>query len=1064
MIFTGVANNLYITFIYMIKYYYMPSLNEYINTLRKYNPGITDRSISIYLLKDGWKIEEIENAFRELNTELITKIPVPVFADSQITQIPQTSQVPQASQTQASQTMTNMQTEQMVQTPQVSQMFVPVISTASVSLAETVPMKTLDQISSASPVYDPITNSITNPVNLSHTNLQEKMEELIHEREIFHKEEVISHSSPGIPIVNSLNPQVVVMPVLTTSIAGESNLIPQSVSIIQSEQVHQSTPVLPAISTQIPLNVAPAQNSALNTDTQSTSASVPISISVAAPMSAPVLATTSVPVSKTSIPIPISIPIPVSVSQVPVSVINVSSIPVLQNSVSFARAVPISTDSKSVPIISSSMTNQLPVTPASSIRSSFGEPIVTLRPKFSYDEVMDSGSGYLTHDQIQQKTNNQSAQNLQSIKSSQDPQYSQNKVSNQQLDAKNIDTINIKGLNIEPNLEKSMVMPNEETAKAMMNQYGISQNKNIQSTKIEKGLKILKTLIYIFIISALLFGLGFAYIKYVHGVYFFVHEPINTERPLTSFASVFASMKTANYDTKINMRFGEKDEAVELFNFSKAMLFSEGGEVSNILTEGIDMFIESLPENISLNTAANGVYNQTKISNDGKLVMSGALIFDKNSIEYDIETLKIKDEVFVKVKKINFPFFNIDSIKDVWIRLTKKEVADDLNDLISLEGFNLLSNMKSVLGNQTSEKENKEDQSIQKQLATILEVADDTKVFEIVDVPKKIELDDSRTVYEYEVRLNLVNAITFAETISPKLKAEFGDIALMQFTPADIEKLKKPSFVYVYQYFINHSKFIIAIDSKGHPAYIKNDLRFAMKGEKVVKQMNINIENYFSNINQEVKIETPLDAISYNEAIAIISNKSIEEILSNNQYIKINEIRKAIEEYEFFNGEVPISLDDLRNTTANLAIPSLALLYETSTDPIYAKSINDIFTELPFVYQKDDKFDYSLTYNMFLPKHSQNKIIPNAYYIIDKSDLKKEIIHLTYANGVNTATRNILSKESEILKLKDTDRDKISDSLEIYMGTNPNKSDSDTNGKSDYTEFIDQISEYGDMR
>lgn len=45
----------------------MPSLKEYILTLQKYNPGITDKSITIYLLKDGWDIHEIEKTFIEIN-------------------------------------------------------------------------------------------------------------------------------------------------------------------------------------------------------------------------------------------------------------------------------------------------------------------------------------------------------------------------------------------------------------------------------------------------------------------------------------------------------------------------------------------------------------------------------------------------------------------------------------------------------------------------------------------------------------------------------------------------------------------------------------------------------------------------------------------------------------------------------------------------------------------------------------------------------------------------------------------------------------------------------------
>lgn len=45
----------------------MPSLHEYIRTLRTYNPGITNRTVIIYLLKNGWRQEEVEAALKEID-------------------------------------------------------------------------------------------------------------------------------------------------------------------------------------------------------------------------------------------------------------------------------------------------------------------------------------------------------------------------------------------------------------------------------------------------------------------------------------------------------------------------------------------------------------------------------------------------------------------------------------------------------------------------------------------------------------------------------------------------------------------------------------------------------------------------------------------------------------------------------------------------------------------------------------------------------------------------------------------------------------------------------------
>ncbi len=45
----------------------MPTLKEYILTLRTYNPGISDKTITLYLLKLGKRIEDIQLAFKEVN-------------------------------------------------------------------------------------------------------------------------------------------------------------------------------------------------------------------------------------------------------------------------------------------------------------------------------------------------------------------------------------------------------------------------------------------------------------------------------------------------------------------------------------------------------------------------------------------------------------------------------------------------------------------------------------------------------------------------------------------------------------------------------------------------------------------------------------------------------------------------------------------------------------------------------------------------------------------------------------------------------------------------------------
>lgn len=65
-------------------YQSMPTLKEYILTLRAYNPGISDKTITVYLLKLGKKIEDIEMAFQEVSGKQATESAVESVATSAV--------------------------------------------------------------------------------------------------------------------------------------------------------------------------------------------------------------------------------------------------------------------------------------------------------------------------------------------------------------------------------------------------------------------------------------------------------------------------------------------------------------------------------------------------------------------------------------------------------------------------------------------------------------------------------------------------------------------------------------------------------------------------------------------------------------------------------------------------------------------------------------------------------------------------------------------------------------------------------------------------------------------
>jgi len=138
----------------------MPSLHEYIRTLRTYNPGITNRTIIIYLLKNGWRQEEVEQAIKELDSTPISQTesnitvqsengPITFGAPKQIIGTPKTDTVP------THLTALEVQPEEL----------------------ETAPVQ------ESLKKEDPIKESPAVPPAIHHMNLQEIMDKAIAERE-----------------------------------------------------------------------------------------------------------------------------------------------------------------------------------------------------------------------------------------------------------------------------------------------------------------------------------------------------------------------------------------------------------------------------------------------------------------------------------------------------------------------------------------------------------------------------------------------------------------------------------------------------------------------------------------------------------------------------------------------------------------------------------------------------------------------------------------------------------------------------------------------------------------
>jgi len=222
------------------------------------------------------------------------------------------------------------------------------------------------------------------------------------------------------------------------------------------------------------------------------------------------------------------------------------------------------------------------------------------------------------------------------------------------------------------------------------------------------------------------------------------------------------------------------------------------------------------------------------------------------------------------------------------------------------------------------------------------------------------------------------------------------------------------------------------------------------------------------------------------DATTTVSNVSttVSDSIFQKQITQITTLRKSIATYTMLFGVYPNTLNDLK-----IIVPvttfSATTTYPRSikiNKPILEIIPNDTLTNKPYAYVKGNN-DYDLTYTLAIPSYASNtnifsivgiqrfditikKIFPikrtNATFhdstytllVQDARTYPTRKIVILVQNGINTATKHTPSKEMWAQTEIDTDGDTLSDSLEQYIGTNKDVTDTDDNGITDAQELL----------
>jgi hypothetical protein len=360
-------------------------------------------------------------------------------------------------------------------------------------------------------------------------------------------------------------------------------------------------------------------------------------------------------------------------------------------------------------------------------------------------------------------------------------------------------------------------------------------------------------------------------------------------------------------------------------------------------------------------------------------------------------------------------------------------------------------------------------------------------VFSGIDSPRSETLD-GRACYNYSLSFNKNKIASFYENFSDKLKEKFGDKAIIKLDETTLKYLKSPAFDKLFNYIEKNIKFNFFVDKKtGYP--VKFDYKIAFVADKNLssgsifgqggtadlnKELSILISLTLSDINKNVDIDEPKETIKFDDAQQLITGQTKEDVIFRKQVSNISAVRAALKNYKVLAGVYPDSLNDLKKKGDEIEVKKIQSKDAYKDDPYLTperlkrsykgrellKSIaKDVYTKNDLIYSVENNGEnYKLVYKMELPAYQKGKspkyiIFSNGYSYNKVLKKATYLYSLNYENGDNTATDKALSLEAEKNSKIDSDKDELSDAFEKYLGTDPQKKDTDGDGVSDGEEI-----------
>lgn len=483
-------------------------------------------------------------------------------------------------------------------------------------------------------------------------------------------------------------------------------------------------------------------------------------------------------------------------------------------------------------------------------------------------------------------------------------------------------------------------------------------------------------------------------------------------------------------------KYGTVKEKTVVFNEKTPLLYNIQtiNPPKPFLVFGYEKLIESIDNMPGTLSITGNISGSIQKNNAGTLKVGANINYEDLILNIEGESLVKDKDIYLKLNAFpGLPFINLSSIKEKWIKVSQ----DDLKNPSSYE----------FVPEEISDQQ-KEISSSQEQSKIIGSIAKEEGIIQLVGRPIKETLDGIK-VYHYQFKLDKTKLASFYSKVTTTLNEKFQDNAVLKFNQEIFDSLSSQSTLAFIDYLNQqYSLDIYICRNTGYLTKASFSLTLVPSAESMnqnlaVLSWNLNL----SNINQAVNISAPKESISIHDAYLLILGMSEEEYLLQKQSSNISSIRYALTTFKNLAGFYPNSLDQLKLTRGEIKKNS-GIITESSIDTFALLSDvpQDVFTKQAYGYEKTADDNYKLTYQIVIPAYQLGKKLSTLIYSANSPILK-------YVSGSNTSDKMNLSLEVKTLGKIDSDKDGLSDSLEVYLGTDPKVKDTDKDGYSDGEEL-----------